>query len=295
MTLRHLRIFVAVCKYNSITQAANALHMAQPSISLAITELENNYQICLFDRISRKLYITQDGEKFLTYATHIISMFDELELGIKDWSEEEQLNIGASITISNTLLCDFIEEYKVRYPKRSLHVTIENSCNLEQKVLDHHLDFALIEGLPSHPQLKKDSFFTDELVLLCANEHPLTQITNLQRNDIISYPFLLREKGSGTREIFDSMMLVHDTSIMPIWESASTSALIKGVQRGFGLSVLPYQLVKHAIHNHEITHLHVVDISLQRDYYMIYHVNKYVNQAMLDFMRMCQEAHSEKE
>lgn len=77
MTLRHLRIFVAVCTWGSITRAAEKLHMAQPSVSLAIRELEEYYQLQLFDRISRKLYLTGDGERFLKYASHITSLFDE--------------------------------------------------------------------------------------------------------------------------------------------------------------------------------------------------------------------------
>ena len=79
MTLRHLRIFVAVCTWGSITRAAEKLHMAQPSVSLAIRELEEYYQLQLFDRISRKLYLTDDGERFLKYASHITSLFDEME------------------------------------------------------------------------------------------------------------------------------------------------------------------------------------------------------------------------
>ena len=74
MTLRHLRIFAAVCRCGSVTKAAAMLHIAQPSVSLAIRELEEYYQITLFDRISRKLYITEQGERLLKYATHITSL-----------------------------------------------------------------------------------------------------------------------------------------------------------------------------------------------------------------------------
>ena len=119
MTLRHLRIFVAVCKWKSITKAAEKLHIAQPSVSLAIKELENYYNLQLFDRISRKLFLTTEGERFLTYASHIISLFDEMEEGIQHWDDMGQLLIGSSITIANSLLCECLLHYKQLYPKRN--------------------------------------------------------------------------------------------------------------------------------------------------------------------------------
>lgn len=289
MTLRHLRIFVAVCTYGSITKAAAHLHMAQPSVSLAISELEQYYHITLFDRISRKLYITADGKRFLTYATHITSMFEEMEAEIHDWKGQEELHIGSSITIANTLLCNCLNAYQKSYNRQNVQVTICNSSNLEDMVLKNKLDIALIEGVPHHPDLLKEPFFQDELVVLCARNHPLTQKKDIHLQDILSFPFLLREKGSGTRDILDSIMQIHNVSLHPIWESASTQALVKGVQNDFGLSILPYHMVKQELDAGMIIRLDIQDLSLQREYYIIYHKNKYHNVSMTDFIRTCKE------
>ena len=113
MTLRHLRIFVAVCTWGSVTKAAEKLHIAQPSVSLAIRELEEHYHLHLFDRISRKLYLTDDGQRFLTYATHITSLFDEMEKGMKQGNGIERISIGSSITIANSLLCECLHQYEL--------------------------------------------------------------------------------------------------------------------------------------------------------------------------------------
>lgn len=289
MTLRHLKIFVAVCTYGSITKAAAALHIAQPSVSLAITELEEYYHIHLFDRISRKLYITQDGEQFLKYADHITSMFDEMELHIHEWKDEEQLHIGSSITIANSMLCECLSHYQKLYPKRSVQVTIENSSILEQMVLNNDVDIALMEGVPIHSQLQKEPFFKDELVVLCANENPLVKEKHILLKDILLQPFLLREKGSGTRDILDSIMQVHNISIHPIWESASTQALVKGIKHNFGISILPYQMVKEELTQGIISRLHIQDVSFERNYYIISHINKYTNASMKDFIKSCKE------
>ena len=166
MTLRHLRIFVAVCTWGSITRAAEKLHMAQPSVSLAIRELEEYYQLQLFDRISRKLYLTGDGERFLKYASHITSLFDEMENSMEHWSDMESMSIGSSITIANSLLCECLHSYKLEYPKRQIQILIENSMILEESIVSNQLDLALIEGIPTHEHIQKLSFFKDELAVI---------------------------------------------------------------------------------------------------------------------------------
>lgn len=289
MTLRHLRIFVAVCKWKSITKAAEKLHVAQPSVSLAIKELENYYNLQLFDRISRKLFLTTEGERFLTYASHIISLFDEMEEGIQHWDDMGQLMIGSSITIANSLLCECLLHYKQLYPKRKTKVLIENSQILETAVIENKIDIALMEGIPTHTQLKTIPFFQDELAIICANDHKLAKQPFVTLEDIAEEEFLLREEGSGTRDIVDSIMKVHNLQIHPIWESASTRALVKGVQHGFGISILPYQMVKDELNNKLVTRLMLKDISLERKYYIIYHVNKHLHSGLLDFIKCCQE------
>lgn len=287
MTLRHLRIFVAVCTWGSITKAAEQLHMAQPSVSLAIRELEEYYQLQLFDRISRKLYLTNDGERFLKYASHITSLFEEMENSMEHWSDMESMSIGSSITIANSLLCECLYRYKQLYPKRQTQILIENSRILEDSIVSNQLDLALIEGIPTHEHVQKISFFKDELAVICAKDHPLSKKQTLCLKDIAKEAFLLREKGSGTREILDSIMKVHDLQLHPIWESASTRALVKGVQFGFGISILPYQMVKAELEASIVTRLYLSDVSFQRDYYIIYHANKHLHAGLKDFIETC--------
>lgn len=114
MTLRHLRIFVAVCETGSMTAAASQLFIAQPSISLAVSEMEEYYGVKLFDRISRKLYLTENGRRALQYARHIIDLLDEMEQGVKDLDTVGQLRVGTSITIGTYLLPHYVRQLKER-------------------------------------------------------------------------------------------------------------------------------------------------------------------------------------
>ena len=109
MTLRHLRIFTAVCETGSMTAASERLFIAQPSISLAISEMEEYYGVKLFDRISRKLYLTDSGRRALQYARHIIDLMDEMEQGMKNADTVGRRRVGTSITIGSYLLPGYVK------------------------------------------------------------------------------------------------------------------------------------------------------------------------------------------
>lgn len=289
MTLRHMKIFVAVCENDGVTAAAKKLFIAQPSVSLAIRELEEYYGIRLFDRISRKLYITEQGKEFLKYASYIVSLFDELESKIKNWDQAGILRIGSSITIGNYLLPSLVKEFTKKHPQIKVQVTIDNSEEVEKKVIKNKVDFGLIEGISHSNQIKKIKFRKDKLVLICGKNHPLSKINEVELDELIKYDFILREKGSGSRELFDSTMLIHDVKIEPMGESISTRAIIQSVIAGLGLSVVPYLLVKEDMEKGNIHGINIKGMAFNRDYYIIHHKNKYLSDLASDFISTCKK------
>lgn len=287
MTLRHLSIFIAVCRYKSITAAADKLFLAQPTVSLAVRELEQHYNIKLFDRINRKLYLTEPGEQFLNYATHIVSLFEEMESGIRDWESSGPISIGASITIGTYLLPEYVTLFRQSRPHVKVHAIINSSNEIEKKIMENEIDFALIEGIVHNPNIVSYPFMEDEMVLICGNHHELSAFDSLTLGQIQDYDFILREKGSGTRELFDSAMLIHNISIQPVWESVSSQAIIKAVAAGHGLSVLPYRLVQSDLDQHNIRQLKLKEVQFKRTFYIIYHKNKFLTASAKEFMELC--------
>lgn len=287
MTLRHLKIFVNVCEAKTVTKAAEILHLAQPSISLAIRELEEYYGIQLFDRIHRKLYLSERGKQFLDYARHILTLYDDMEHEIRN--PIGVLKVGSSITIAHFLLPEVVEKFYKRYPETKIHAIIENSNDIEQRLLNNELDFAMIEGREHDASLTAKQFMSDHLVLICGLHHPLANKKEVSITELPEYDFLLREKGSGGRELFESMMLVHDIRIKPIWESISTKSIIRAAAKGIGVSVLPYRLVENDLKEGNIKEIPVKGVFFQRPYYLIYHKNKMVSEQMRYFMDLCFE------
>ncbi|NLK68720.1 MAG: LysR family transcriptional regulator [Clostridiaceae bacterium] len=287
MTLRHLRIFVAVCKYGSATAAGKHLYLAQPAVSLAISELESNYGIKLFDRISNRLHITDQGRQFLDYAMHIISLFDEMEESMKDWEYIGTLRIGSSITIGTHLLPEYIKAFKQKYPKIKLKVKIDNSAEIEKAIGENEFDIGLIEGKVQHPQIIAERYLDDRLALICGKTHPLYRKEKVSIEELQKYDFIMREKGSGGRDLFDSTMLINNIELDYIGDSVSTQAIIKAVEAGLGISALPYLMVKEPLDASELWEIKVKGISLSRGFYIIYHKNKYLSQSTTDFISIC--------
>ena len=287
MTLRHLRIFVAVYQERSITKASDRLHLAQPSVSLAIRELEENYKIRLFERFSRRIFITEQGEQLSDYALHIISLFDEMEEKIPAWKQSATLRIGSSVTIGNFLLPSLIQQYTMQYPSESPKVTINNSGFIEEAVLNNQLDFALVEGTPQHNQIISEPFLEDRICFICSPKHPLLQKKDVSLKDISACPFVLREKGSAGREAAEDLMNYSQLPMTILWESVSTQSLVRAVSRNIGISALPCLLVAEALNQGTVSCIPFDAPALHRSFSIIYHQNKYLTENARRFMEMC--------
>lgn len=287
MTLRHLKIFVTVCETGSATAAGEKLFLAQPAVSLAISELENYYGIKLFDRIAKRLYITEAGKYFLQYATHIVGAFEELEKEVKNFDAIGIIRVGASITIGNYLLPQYVTAFKKLHPHMEVKAMIDNSDKIQQYVYKNKVDLGLIEGITHSNYIITQTFHDDELVMICSNVHPFANRTDIDIRELDDQPFLLREVGSAGRELFDSVITAHGMEIIPSWESISTQAIIKAVQANLGISVLPFLLVKDSLDRKEIRKFQLKDVSFKRHFSIIYHKNKFLTQSAKDMIAIC--------
>ena len=287
MTFRHMRIFVSVFQHSNITRAAEELHLAQPSVSFAIKELEDYYGIRLFERIGRRISPTEIGKEFYGYALHIVSIFDEMEKKIRNWDTLGTVRIGASITIGTHILPPLLKSYQALYPDLRTEVNIRQSAAIEQQIVDNETDIGLIETQPNHPDIVSLPFMEDSLCPIVSTDHPLTEYRKITLEQLAEYPFLMREKGSAGREILDAYFSLRHISIRPLWESSSTQAIVRGVAEGLGVAVLPYLLIKKDIEEHTVKTI-PFDRPIRRKLNIIYHKTKYLTDNMQSFIELCQ-------
>lgn len=288
MTLRHLHIFVTVFQTGGITRAAEMLHLAQPSVSLAVHELEEHYGIRLFERIGRKIVPTECAKSFYGYALHIVSLFDDMEKKMADWDVSGTLRIGTSITTGTYVLPQLLCAYKKRFPDIQTEVVINNSATIERFVCDNSIDIGLIENKPEHPDLRCIPFRKDRLCGIAPLNHILAGRNDVTIRELAIHPLLLREKGSGGREILDACFSLEELPVRPLWESVSTQAIIGGVAAGLGVSVLPCLLVARDVNEGHVARFSLRP-ELQRDFNIICHKSKYVTAPLKELIRLCHE------
>lgn len=288
MTFRYLKIFLAVCdnEYN-VTKAAKQLYLAQPAVSTAIGEMEAYYGVRLFDRISRRLYITEAGKRFREYALRISSLFDDLETGMRNWDAQGILRIGASISIGSQLLPEYVRRFSADHSGIDVRVRIGRTPVLEQCLLNNELDLALVEGTIQAKQLLCEAYMEDELTVICPAGSLFMQGQTISLSLFCKQRFLLREAESGTRQLFDHRMESIGRTVEPVWESASTSALINAVASGLGVSVLPKRMVNDALRNGRVVSIQVSGLEFRRKFYIVYHQNKFVTASASAFMNVC--------
>lgn len=289
MTLRHLKIFVTVCDCGGITAASRKLFVSQPSVSAAVRDIENEYQVKLFDRISRKLFLTESGRLLLEQARYLINQYDSIESGLRNSELNDVLRVGSSITIGNRFLPAYVTAFNRGHKTMRVRATIHSSETIETMVLENKLDLALIEAVPHHKSLVSSVFMEDELIVICAKGHPLASGGKITLDQIAKSDLLLREKGSGTRELFDSTMALHNVCVEPAWESVSTQAIVRAVKAGLGLSVLPYWLVQEELNARSVAMLRLPGIEFKRDYYIVRHADKFLSNPMRDFIEICRQ------
>lgn len=203
MTIRHMKIFIQVYSAESITRAAELLHMAQPAVTRAVQEIERYYGVCLFDRINHRLSRTTAGEEFYTHALHIVETFDRMEKELRNWDEIGRIRVGATNTLGCFLLPEVLLHFQRQYPKLEVTSSVTNADALQNGLLNNQYDLALMEGNVSVPALHAEPFASDRLLLIFPPGHELDGKEKLAPSDIGKYPLLLREKGSTTRSLLE--------------------------------------------------------------------------------------------
>lgn len=287
MTIRHMRIFLEVYRTENITQAAKLLHMTQPAVSRSILELEHYYGVCLFERINRRLYITECGRNFYNHALHILETFDLMEKELKDWDNIGSLRIGSSISLGNFLLPELVCAFKAEHPHVKIQTSIANSTTIQNALLNNQLDVALLEGDINNSSLHAEPFRQDHMILIVCPNHPLLEKSSVLLEDLTSYDLLTREPGSAGRTFLEHIFAIHQLPFIPIWESTSTQALIKAVSKGIGVSILPEMLVQQDILNGTVCTCPIQDEEMVRKNYLLWHKNKYLSRTMQDFIKLC--------
>lgn len=280
MTIRHLKIFIAVAEYGSMNTAAKELFLSQPTISQAIRELEEYYGTRLFDRLSRRLHITPAGQELLNNAYPVVAQFNQLEQNMTRGKQKGVIRIGFTVTIGSCLASNILNDFNGAMPDTETYTFIANTHIVEEKLLRSELDIALVEGEIHHPDLVMVPSIQDFLVLGCAQDHPLATRDEIHVSELEDQKFIMREQGSGTRALFDKYIKRHGLNIRISWEATCPDAFRNAIIYNHCLAVVSVRLLERDIRSRQIRIFNPHTNELKRSFSLVYHKDKIFTPAM---------------
>ena len=288
MTIRHLEMFTAVADTGGMSAAAKKLHVSQPTVSQAIAELEKYYGVKLFERLSQKIYLTDEGERMLSYSRHILDSFEKMEEAMRHAGENSSLRIGCSVSVGTCLIHDILDRARERMPKCRISVTVANSSDIEQAILGTEVDLGLVEGILKSRDLILTPVCEDELVLVCGRNHPLAGEKQVTFEMLEGQDYISRESGSTERNQLEKMFEDRGLRLNRIFCSTNTEAIKNAVMHGLGLAISPKRLVERECVSGEIVILPLEGAAVTRNINLAVHKNKYLSEnirMMLEIIR----------
>jgi DNA-binding transcriptional LysR family regulator len=215
MTLEQLRIFVEVAEREHLTQAASVLALTPSAVSSSIKALEERYGAPLFNRVGRRIETSEAGRIFLVEARRTLASARAAELTLAELGGMKRgtLTLQASQTIASYWLPQFLVRFRQSYPAIELRITVGNTHNVAQAVLEGTADLGFVEGAINEPALSVETVARDRMVAVVAPGHSWAGGKPLGRAELLAAQWILREDGSGTRAAFESALAEYDISI----------------------------------------------------------------------------------
>jgi DNA-binding transcriptional LysR family regulator len=276
MDIHALELFARIVESGSFSKAANAAYLTQPTVSGHIKKLEEEMGVRLLDRLGHRTTPTKAGDLLYRYAKRILALrqeaqqaLDELRGGLKG-----ELILGASSVPGGYLLPPFIGRFSVQYPDISVVLMVSDSKAIIEAVTTGAYEVGVVGAQFDDGRLEYQKFAEDEMVLVVPPTHPWASRRIVKIKELPSQPFLIRERGSGTRKMMEHALEQHHLSMdtfRVIAEMGSNEAIRQAVKAGSGIAIISKLAVASDIKCGELTAIPIAGLKLTRPFYLITH------------------------
>jgi DNA-binding transcriptional LysR family regulator len=267
---RRVQIFAAVARRLSFSEAARALHLSQPAVSQQVSALEHELGARLFERTTRRVRLTAAGAALLARSETLLREHAEARRAVAaaEGRIEGDLQVAASLTIGAYVLPPALATLAVRHPEVRVRVTIENSEQVVGSLLAGRADIGFVEGELSAPGVVLRVLRSDELVLIAAANHRFANMKQVAVSDLLSEPFVLREQGSGTRQVAEAHLRnvgVAPDDLRVIAELSGIDAIKAAVAAGLGVSIISRSALPAGGHVEGLIHRRIEGMRMTRE------------------------------
>ncbi|MFD2612908.1 selenium metabolism-associated LysR family transcriptional regulator [Paenibacillus gansuensis] len=275
LNFHQLHIFYTVAEKGSFSAAAAALHMTQPAVTMQVQSLEEYFGTKLFHRSTKRIELSEAGRELIPYALNSINLMKDTEVAMSKFTHmlQGRLQLGASLTFGEYILPRLLGPFGKEYPNISIQMKVINTTQILEEILKHQLNFGLVEAAVQHPDIHIEPVLNDELKLIVPAGHPLTEQGIIKAEQMLEYPFVLREQGSGTRQVMHEALQqagIDAGAMKIVMELGSTGAVKSAVEAGLGITILSQSSVKHELALGILRVVEIEDVQFMRKFYSIY-------------------------
>jgi len=302
MSDRRLQVFHSVAKLLSFTKAAESLHMTQPAVTFQVRQLEEYFNTRLFDRTHNRINLTDAGKRVYGYADTIFQIYSEMENAVREITGDVNgiLIIGASTTIAEYMLPALLGDFKTKYPDVNIRLRVSNSDGIVAMVENNVIDLGVVEAAVTNKNLAVELCRVDRLVAVVPPNHEFAGRETLGIRELLKFPYICREEGSGTREVIIEYLEAAGMStneLNIIMELGSPEALKGAVEAGIGVTIISRATLNKEL---KLGTLVAIDLEppLERPFSFVHQKQKFRQhtvEKLLEFARQYCEDHQSPE
>jgi DNA-binding transcriptional LysR family regulator len=286
-SLRQLEVFLAVARSESVSRAASELGMSQSAVSGALADLERQFDIQLFDRVGKRLRLSQLGHSLRPRCDALHEQAVELEQALSNESDVGVLRVGATLTIGNYVAVPLIARFMREHPGARVTLEVANTAEIARKVTNFEIDVGLVEGELHDAELDVSVWCDDELVVFCAPSHPFAQRSALDDDDLRGAVWIVRETGSGTRQAFEQAMRGILSELQIALELQHTEAIKSAVESGLGVGCVSRLALTDAFQRGALVPCRVPSRDFRRQFCFVLHKHKHKSLVIQSWLELC--------
>jgi DNA-binding transcriptional LysR family regulator len=289
MNLNQLKIFHSVARLLNFTRASEELHLTQPGISKHIKTLEEDYGARLFDRLGKKVVLTNAGEILYTATTKVFTLLDETRVQIDDLVglAGGKLRIGGNSTIATYILPAMLTQFRKIAPGVEITVETTFSSQIVDKVLDNSIELGFVGHYQPDARLAFHTFMTDSMILIVSGDHAWAKRTSpVHLAELSDQMFLISKQGSGTWRLLSNFFDTAGIVLKNKMELGTTEGIKQGVAAGLGISILSKHTLAGELASGLVLQLPLKGEHLKRDLFLVYRKDRYLSQAAQAFIEL---------
>lgn len=291
MISQRLRVFQAVATNLSFSRAAEELSISQPGVSFHIKGLEREYGDNLFERVGKRLYLTDAGRTLAIYIQRMSLLEEEARVAMEELKglQSGLLVVGASATIGIYLLPEVVGEFRNRHPGIKVSLRVGNKRHTIERLARNELDFGLVAGPVHDASLVSEPYLDDELIMIVSPQHHFAHQPVIYPGELRRETFLVREDGSGTQELMEERL--HQLGVQPAdtMQLGSTEAIKQAVAANLGVSTASRYSVKAELASGRLCTANVPALKMQRRLLVLHHKDKRLSKTAVAFRLLLQE------